>query len=354
MFAPFNRFAFVSMVLTVCLVLQSCVMYQDTVKHQSQRLSITSDPSGAWVSVADEDGSRIVGKTPTTLDVDYRVTTRIYDKGTCAVAGATAVANIVADDEEDEDSETSGAEAVFGLLGIIAGAAAGAATCAEADGIIALHPKSIVLTVTLEGYRTQEFLLVVPKEQSAMHFELLPIGSDTAASSTVPGSLKRRQPSAPDARLKEAEQSRVLVFDISSNVANVGPELLEALSLRLYEEIADAGYYPTVERDALRQHLRLEASQTGRACTSLECKTHIARQFSAELMVETKILRAKQNCLLAISLIDSETQTVKLLAATEATCDEDTLIEAIEIAAEMLTAPPLDSNAAIESAAPIR
>lgn len=90
------------------------------------------------------------------------------------------------DDDDDydyeDDGEDSGVLAILGLIGMVAGAAVGAAACAEADGIVAVHPKTIGLVVSFPGYREEKVWLIVPKKTPSVHFDLIPIKGENGKS----------------------------------------------------------------------------------------------------------------------------------------------------------------------------
>lgn len=321
------------------LVLVSCVTYTDTLEVRSQVIDITSSPRGAQITMADENGTRSLGETPTQLDAHYQVTQRTYDKASCALAGAGAVSTAMSDDDCDDgcdDEEMSEVEAIIGIVGLFAGAAAGAAACAEADGVVAVHPNAIGLQARLEGYHAQKVVIVVPKEKPLVHFEMVSKNrkpKPRVSSRRIEGTGKKA------AANDTSKLPRVVVLDVSTSAPEIGADLVESLSVFLTEEIADSDGFVTIERAALQRVFQGRAN-AGAGCSHAACKKEIAKSLGAALIVETEIAKKENGCLVAVSLIESDTQNLRLLAATQTSCDEEGLTEAVGLAAGILTSPP--------------
>ncbi len=290
---------------SISLMLGGCATYTDTVRSQTQSITVTSDPSGALVRVTNENGSRVVGRTPVELEADYMVTERIYDKGSCAMAGVAAGAEVMSElnDDEDEDKDKDhkameGIVAVLGLMGMVAGAVGGTATCAEADGIVALNPSEMVVTVTLPGHHPRKVVLIVPKDDPLLHFDL----------ETIEDKVTTQPPSHPAGPVEtqiqndNPEAPRIVVLDVTSNTDDIDAALLKELAAYLNEELAD--------------------------------------ELPPDRLVSPHIIKTKQECLVAVSLIDGTTQASKLIAATKTTCNRKGLLAAMEVVAELLTNQP--------------
>jgi len=287
-------------------------VYQEVVSQQSQSIRVTSEPDGALIAVKDEDGVHVVGNAPVDIEETYSVVERTYDKGTCALTGAVEMADVVRGD----DGKASGPEAALGLVAMVVGATAGAAVCSEADGVVAVNPKSLAVSASLAGYQTQEVEIEIPKKRPRIHFEMIPAeGGPRPAFPLSAG----RPDLVPD---------RIAVFDLQDSSGNIDQELMTQIS----------AYFTAVLKEI--EELPIVIAQRTRECADLSCKIEVARSLSAGLVLDVRVLCTDSSCFVSASLIDVVSQKPRLVAATQTTFDPQGLYAAIDKITDLLTNPP--------------
>ena len=312
-----------SMALTATVVTGCMPVYRDMAVRKSQAIQVTSEPTGALISIRNEDGSRIVGKTPIQFEETYSLIDREYDKGACALSGGAAVADAVSHDGIHSD-----AEAVGTLIGMVLGAAIGAASCAEADGIVAVQPRSVIVNASLAGFYPQEVEVQIPKDRDIMHFEMVP-----AAAAAPPVKEVSVQP------VRAGLPGRVAVFAIQVAPGQLDPVRLEELSAYLATSIRDTEVLEVVDPIQIRPRL-VDASGQVSECADMDCRIRVAQEFSADQLLDTRILLKDGMCLVSASLFDSSTRKQKLVAATRTACQQDDLIATMDKITELLINPP--------------
>ncbi|RME22134.1 MAG: hypothetical protein D6806_13415 [Deltaproteobacteria bacterium] len=304
-------------VVSLSTLFAGCVTFRDRVVPRTQEISITSEPAGATITVVDENGSHVLGRTPTTYTGTYDVTERTYDKGTCAAVGAAEGASIV----DDGDDQTSEGELVLGTIAAIAGAAVGAAQCHEADGVVAIRGSSTTVSAEPPGYRQKETTITVPRTNPSVHFDLTPQAG--VASGTRGGS-------------SSGWKYDLALFDIVDPSRVFEPETIADVSQRLKTSLVSAAEF---EGRVLDADAALLASD-GRPPRGKAERLVAARSLGAWKILDLRVVRLGHTCFLTAVMSLTTSGGDELLSSQQFECTPEGLEEAAQRVTDLLLYPP--------------
>jgi hypothetical protein len=150
-------------------------------KTEQQLLEIRTDPPGATVWLRDEHGSQLLGRSPVRLTRPVTFQQIKTDQGACAANGAGE--GLMAGLDLANGSESA---AVLGLVGLLAGAASGAAACADGGGEVTLESEPFSVVATLDGYLPEIRQVRIPRHTNVIRLELIPAPANATGRPGMP------------------------------------------------------------------------------------------------------------------------------------------------------------------------
>jgi hypothetical protein len=300
-------------------------LFKEIEVSKEQTLKITSDPPSATITVSDENGSRIVGATPTSFSTPYSVTERKANLGNCAAAVFTAGADAIPEVDKDDPDAAKAVAGFIGLLAIGSSASAGVEYCKSQEGIIHVEEVPLSIQASLNGYLPAEVEVTIPKEKSEIHFELVP----------HPGSR-------PDLLGKPVKHiGTLVVFEMFSDDSDLDYDARKEMADLLAQEIKKHNIFTKVARENTYSWSVIDQDGQPIDCmeSGVDCKPQIIKKLEAGYGLVTMVIEIDDICIMTATQFDGKTFNPLKVVRVESKCDMQSMEESLIQLADKLAQP---------------
>ncbi|MBI2375229.1 MAG: hypothetical protein HYV07_14630 [Deltaproteobacteria bacterium] len=336
------------------LVASACATTERTVERANVR--IESTPTGAYVAMTDQSGSRTLGQAPIDVELVYATETMVTGSGvwwTPLISGVVTVIGVALAASSDFGTDATGAASGAAIGGLVMASLGGSvflvalpvalALSAADDTVVSRGYESGPPTfeASLPGYSRASAVLSAtePPPKQPILLGLHPVGGlagglgenlgvlgvQGGASSGTAGGLGVLGPAA---------RPVIAVFEIHDSTLDrrLARELTQYLGARL----AEHGRFRVVPDAALRERLSEGKTASYSSCFDDRCQIEIGKAVAASKSLATRVLRVGSTCTVSSSLFDLKTEAAETAASVRSSCTHEGLLDALDkIAAKL-------------------